>query len=249
MKKKPLIIAHRGESFDAPENTLAAVNLAWQRNADAVEVDVHLTKDNHVIVIHDPNTKRIGNQNKKIKDSTLDEIKQVIVEDNKCTNEKIPTLNEVLSSVPFLKKILVEIKTGNKIIPPLVNLINNSNLETNQIEFIGFDFRTMAEVKNFLPQHNVLWILKLERTWSNKFFHPSIKKIILKAKENNIDGLDLWAGKNINTNLIREIKTAGLLVYLWTADDPEKIRSYIEMGVDGITTNRAGWIKSKLGLN
>ena len=52
------IIAHRGASHDAPENTLAAVSLGWKRNADAVEVDVYLSKDNQVVVIHDKNTKR-----------------------------------------------------------------------------------------------------------------------------------------------------------------------------------------------
>jgi glycerophosphoryl diester phosphodiesterase len=51
-KSKPFIIAHRGEPFDAPENTMAAINLAWERGAEAVEIDVHLSKDNEVEVIH-----------------------------------------------------------------------------------------------------------------------------------------------------------------------------------------------------
>ncbi|MBC8001501.1 MAG: glycerophosphodiester phosphodiesterase, partial [Opitutaceae bacterium] len=60
------IIAHRGASFDAPENTLAAMNLAWKQKADAVELDIHLTKDGRVIVIHDFDTKRVGAVTNKV---------------------------------------------------------------------------------------------------------------------------------------------------------------------------------------
>ena len=74
---KSLIIAHRGESFDAPENTLASINLAWERGAGAVEIDVHLSKDNQIVVIHDSNTKRVGAKNKKVSKQTLSELKKL----------------------------------------------------------------------------------------------------------------------------------------------------------------------------
>ena len=62
-----LLIAHRGESYDAPENTLASLNLAWERGALAVEVDVHLSKDNQVVVIHDSTTTRTAGKSEKVK--------------------------------------------------------------------------------------------------------------------------------------------------------------------------------------
>ena len=99
--KKNLIIAHRGESYDAPENTLAAINLAWQRNADAVEIDIQLSADNQIVVIHDLNTKRIGNRNKKVKKQTLAELKELEAgkhKGEKWKDEKIPTLSEVLET-------------------------------------------------------------------------------------------------------------------------------------------------------
>ena len=117
-KTEPIIIAHRGESYDAPENTLASINLAWQRNDDAVEVDVHLTKDNRIVVIHDPNTKRITGQNKKIKNSTLTELQTLDFgswKAEKWKDEKIPTIDEVLQTVPVNKKIIIEIKSGKNI--------------------------------------------------------------------------------------------------------------------------------------
>ena len=61
------IIAHRGESYDAPENTLAAINLAWKRNVIAVEIDIQLTNDNEIVVIHYKDTLRVSGKKKIIK--------------------------------------------------------------------------------------------------------------------------------------------------------------------------------------
>ena len=71
-----IIIAHRGESYDAPENTLASVNLAWERGADAVEVDIRMTKDKKIVVIHDSTTKRTGNKNYKIEECLYNKLKK-----------------------------------------------------------------------------------------------------------------------------------------------------------------------------
>ena len=60
------IIGHRGASFDAPENTLASVNLAWKQNADAVEIDIYLSRDGHIVAVHDETTKRYGGPDKNI---------------------------------------------------------------------------------------------------------------------------------------------------------------------------------------
>ena len=73
------IIAHRGSSYDAPENTLPAVNLAWSQNSDAVEVDVHLTKDNYLVVIHDNDTERTGGIKKRIRETNLIDLQNIDV--------------------------------------------------------------------------------------------------------------------------------------------------------------------------
>jgi glycerophosphoryl diester phosphodiesterase len=68
---KPHIIAHRGESFNAPENTLAAINLAWERGAEAVEIDIQFSKDRELVVIHDTDTKRLAGIDKKSRRSNI----------------------------------------------------------------------------------------------------------------------------------------------------------------------------------
>ena len=114
------IIAHRGASHDAPENTLAAIRLAWQQEADAVEVDVQLSKDGKLVVIHDDNTKRSGRFARKVNAQTLDELRKLDVgrwKGKRWAGEKIPTLAAVLATVPDGKRLFVEFKCGPDGIP------------------------------------------------------------------------------------------------------------------------------------
>jgi len=241
-----ILIAHRGESFDAPENTLTAINLAWQRNDCAVEIDVRLSLDKNIVVIHDDNTKRIGNQNKKVKNTLLKDLKKITVGNTNYPNEKIPTLAEALATVPTKKKLIIEIKCGIEIIDSIKSEINNSKLDPSQIEFISFELNVVKEIKSILPRHKVLWLLDLDYYWYKKFFSFSIEKNILIAKANNLDGLDLWASKIVDASFVDKIKNSELLVYLWTVNDPLRANNYFNMGVDGITTDRAQWMREQI---
>ena len=246
---KELIIAHRGESETAPENTLSSIKLAWELNDDAVEVDVRLTKDKQVVVFHDANTKRLSGKYKWIFKTNLNELKKLDIgkyKSEKYTGEQIPTLQEVLRTVPNGKKIIVEIKARSGMVPYLKDIISNSGLQTNQIEIISFNFKTLIEVRKKMPDISVFWILALDYNWFSKIFHTSVDKIILKAKKQHLHGLDLWAGEMLNAEMIRKIKAADLKIYAWTLDDPEKARALFEFDVDGITTNRAYWLRNQL---
>jgi len=246
-----IIIAHRGESFEAPENTLSSVNLAWENGADAVEIDVRLTKDKQIVVIHDSNTRRVSGKFMQISKSNLHELKRLDVgkyKNSKYEGERIPTLLEVLDTVPKNKKILIEIKSHRKITPFLKEVTENSGLKTNQIEIISFNLKTLIEVRKQLPQFNVFWVSAFKYRGIFRFFKMSINKIISKAIKNNIYGLDLLAGDMLDNEMIKEIKSAGLILYTWTVNNPKKARYLFNAGVNGITSDRAKWIKNQLQL-
>ena len=246
---KLLIIAHRGESFDAPENTLASVNLAWERGAEAVEVDVHISRDNHVVVIHDAKTKRIGGRNKKVKSQTLVQLKELDVgswKSDKYTGEQIPTLKEVLETVPTGRKLIIEVKSDIKTIPYLKKNVENSGLKNDQIEIISFNYGVVAEAKRILPNHKVLFLADLDYNTYTKLRSPSVEKLIAKAKYANLDGLNVWAGKILTKEFAQKIKSAELLLYVWTVNDPKKAKELVSWGIDGITTDRAKWMRDKL---
>lgn len=247
-----LIVAHRGESFDAPENTMAAINLAWERGAEVVEIDVHLSRDKKIVVIHDYNTKRLAGVNKKVKDQSVEELKKLDAgswKDIQWKGEQIPTLKEVMDSGPDEKKIVIEIKSDSGIIPYLKNEIEQSELSNDQIELIGFNLKTMALAKQEFPDHKVLWLLDLDYVWINRVFKPSIKKAIVKAKKYNLDGLNVWAGTMLTKKMIDEIHDNNLLVYCWTVNDIQKAKNLISWGMDAITTDGAQWLTSQIMEN
>ena len=86
---KPMVVAHRGASGEAPENTIPAFKLAWRQGADAIEGDFHLTKDGQVVCIHDANTKKVAEKNLVVKNTTLAELKKLDVGIKKGLNLRI----------------------------------------------------------------------------------------------------------------------------------------------------------------
>ena len=103
----PLIVAHRGSSFEAPENTLPAFRLAWEQGADAIERDFLLTKDDQIVCIHDASTKRLSDKNLVVSKSTFEELRALDVgawKHEKFKGTKIPTISEVFATIPKGKK-------------------------------------------------------------------------------------------------------------------------------------------------
>ena len=113
------IQAHRGASYDAPENTLVSAKLAWKNRADAVELDIRPTKDNGLVVIHDADTKRTTGVAGKIEEMTLAQIQALDAgswKGAKFAGEKIPTFDEFLAIIPEGGKLLVELKSDERIV-------------------------------------------------------------------------------------------------------------------------------------
>ena len=248
-KLNELIIAHRGESFDAPENTLASINLAWERMAKSVEIDIQLTKDNEIVVIHDYDTLRISGKKKIIKKSSLEELKLLDAGTHKnkeWKNVRIPTLNEVLKTVPVDSRLIIEIKSDERILDMLKHELAQSSLKNSQIELIAFNACTLTRAKQLMPNYKMLWLLDLDYFWPHWIIWINKQSIIKKVKKLNLDGVDVWAGKFLTRSFIEKFKKKGLLVYTWTVNRPEKAKLLIENGIDGITTDRASWMSEQL---
>ena len=244
-----ILIAHRGESFIAPENTLASINLAWENGAKAVEVDIQLTLDNEIVVIHDNNTKRVGNFNRHISKTLLKDLKKVDVglfKDKRWKEEHIPTLLEVLQTIPSDSKLIIEIKCGIEIINPLEALLQNFNISDSQIEIISFNSKVLTAIKKRLPQFKVLWLLDLDYYWPAWLLFRNTKKTIRKMLSSKFDGVNVWAGKRINKSYIKQFKDHNLLIYTWTVNDVKTADKLLKMEVDAITTDRAQWLKNQL---
>lgn len=240
------IVAHRGASHDAPENTLASLKLAWEQKADSSEFDVYLSKDGQIVVIHDADTKRTAGLDKKVVDQTVEELRRLDAgkwKGARFAGEKIPTLTEMLAAVPNGKKVFVEVKCGPEIVPELNRVLKSSGLKPEQTPVISFNAKVVAAVKKIRPDLPAYWIVSLNRKGQKP---PTADELIAKSKEIVADGLDLSAVDLLDKPFSAKIKAAGLKLYVWTVDDLVVARRMVEIGADGITTNRPGWLREKL---
>ncbi len=239
------IIAHRGASYDAPENTMASVKLGWERHAN-VEVDVYLSKDERMVVIHDASTKRTAGVDLKVKDSSAGQLRALDVGSFKAktfAGERIPFLTEVVQAIPSGQKLYIEIKCGKEILPPLHRLLVDSG-KMSQVVIIGFDLETVAESKRLIDVPTY-WLKGTEKDRKTEQWIPHDPKLAQTAKDQGLDGLDVhYAG--VTEEFVRAVRTAGLGLYVWTVDDPAEARRLVKLGVDGITTNRPDWLRAQL---
>lgn len=239
------IIAHRGASYLAPENTMASVQLAWALNADAVEIDVMLSKDGRIVLFHDKAMKRLTGVEGKVSDRTYDELRRLDVgkwKHAKYAGERIPLLAEALASIPAGKRMFVELKTGLEIVPELKRVVAAAGKKPEQIVFISFNHEACVRVKKVLPGHVVAHISRYERE-KNK---PPIEDLIKQATAGKLDALDLDGNHGVSAKEASLMKAAGLGFYVWTINDPERARVLITAGVDGITTDRPDWLRRRL---
>lgn len=242
------IIAHRGASFDAPENTLASVGLAWQQRADAVEVDVHLSRDGRLVVIHDANTRKTTGVNCKVARQTLAGLRALDAgrwKGQEWTGESIPALDEVLATIPARQRLFIEIKSRANPAQELAHVLALSKRPPAQVVFIGFSFKMMKAIKQAFPEHEVCWITVLRRHWRTRRW-PDAGKLAEKIKAAGLDGVDLCANQAVTPRLVKRLHDVGLKVYVWTVDSPAVAKRLIDAGVDGITTNRPGWLRAEL---
>lgn len=241
------IVAHRGASHDAPENTVAAIKLAWEQKADAAEFDVYLTKDRKIVVIHDKDTKRTaGGVTKVVAESTLEELRALDVgkwKSEKFAGEKVPTLEEMLATVPAGKRVFVEVKCGPEIVPELDRVLKAAGLKPDRTPVISFNAAVVAAVKKARPDLPAYWIVSLN---PKKAPPPTAEQLVARAKEVHADGLDLSAADLLDAAFAKKVKAAGLGLYVWTVNDAAVAKRMVEIGVDGITTDRPGWLREQL---
>lgn len=244
------IVGHRGASYDAPENTLASVNLAWKRGADAVEIDIYLSKDGKIVAFHDKTTKRTAGGGKhKIADLTLAELRKLDAgswKNKKYKGEQIPTLAEVLKTIPAGKRLFIEIKCGPEVLPVLRRDLKTAGKKPQQTAIIGFSYDTMKKAKIELPQLDVFWVVGLKQNKVTKRWRPSLNKLIRDAKSAGLQGVHLSNKPVIDRKYVTKLHHSGLKVFVWTVNDLKSASRLKAAGVDGITTDRPGWLKKQL---
>ncbi len=243
------IVAHRGASHGAPENTLASIRLAWEENADAAEIDVFVTSDGRIIAIHDKTTKRTAGIDVAVAESSFDELRKLDVgvwKGPQWKDERIPSLEEVLEILPAGKRLYIEIKCGPEILDPLARILAPWEKRAGQIAIIGFSYELMRETKRRFPHFLCHWLVSVEQVAETGQWEPAIPEIASRAQEAELDGLSLGNAPPLDAEAARIVHGQGLFLLAWTVNDAGRARDLCSAGVKSITTDRPAWLREQL---
>lgn len=227
-RAKPDITAHRGDSKHAPENTLAAIKLAVDNEADIVEIDIRQTKDGELILMHDESLKRTAGVNKKVGELTLKELKEIDIGSffsEEYSGERIPTLDEVLTYAVEEEVFLnIEIKTASKDTDIVEKLVE----KLEEYEFV--DNCVVAS-----SNYNV--IKKLDAI--NDDIETVLIMYMALGSIDALEGVDIYSVRHnfITADMVKSAHKNGIKIYAWTVNNEKRIREMLLMGVDSIITD------------
>lgn len=240
----PLIVAHRGASADAPENTLAALRLGFAQGADYAECDVHLTRDGAVVLLHDDTLARTAGDARAVADLTLAELRALDVgawRGERWRGEKIATLAEALAVVPDGCRLLVEVKSGPEALPAVVEALAASGCGAEKCIFMGFDPEIARAALRELPEVERHWLVEIGAG-------ADTIAVVRDALAAGCAALNVDRAAGGDPALVAAAHAAGLGVFVWTVDDEDEALRLAALGADGLTTNRPAAIRAALGL-
>ena len=222
------IVAHRGGAGLFPENTMIAFRKSKELGADAIECDIHATKDGNLVVIHDPDLKGTAGIDEFISDLSLDEIRKIRLP----SGEGIPELESVLREIDM--NFYVELKSPETV-EPLVRLFDANPQFRKKCIIISFLHASLKLLKQKYPDLVVGALLP-----------DSPDDSVSYAKSSGFTLLGFYF-RNITKDTVDQCHRGGILVNVWTANTEEEISGAISIGVDSITTDRPDLVMKALG--
>lgn len=230
----PRVIAHRGFPDGHAENTIGAFRAALDVGADLLETDVHLSKDGHVIVAHDSDLARVAGLPGLVSDYTAAELASIDLG----FGEGFPSLVDVLETFPDAN-FNIDVKVP-EVVDPFVDVVSQLNVH-DRILVASFDEASRARAVSKLPgvvssttSSHVIegrlrsWLGLSGATWT---MPPEIRAVQVPPTH--------WGMALVTPSFLRMAHQKGLEVHVWTINDARDMERLLDMGVDGIVTDRA----------
>jgi glycerophosphoryl diester phosphodiesterase len=241
------IVAHRGASHDAPENTIPAFKLAWEKGADYIEADFLLTADKKIICTHDKKTKKFSKTNLTVEKSLSTDLMNLDVgswKGAKFKNTRMPLLAEVIATIPKGKGFLLEIKSGINIVPYLKTELENIDLSNIDLQIICFDLKILKACHKALPNIKTQWLKSVRKPNMG-----SLAELIKQAKANGVSGIATnMSVKFLPKDSQAQLKAAGITLNVWTVNSPKTAQA-LAPHVDYITTDRPRLVRDASSKN
>jgi glycerophosphoryl diester phosphodiesterase len=243
-RTRPLNIGHRGAMASAPQNTLAAFRKAVEFGADGVELDVHLSKDVVVVVIHDFYVDRTTDGTGRVAQKTLAELKALDAGEKfspEFAGERIPTLSKVFDVLEGKLLVNVELKAPDRsrdtsLVAPVLEVVREHGME-RRVLFSSFNSHVLRAMKQLAPDIPIGLLyapdspMYARRAWLDPF----------EPHEARNPHYSLLTGP-----IVRWYHGRGLRINTWTVNEPDEMRRLIEAGVDAIITNKPDVLKDVL---
>lgn len=213
------IQGHRGARHEAPENTLRGVEVALRAGVDGVEVDVHLTRDGHVVVIHDDTVDRTTDGTGRVADLTLEDLQRL----DAGLGERVPTLAQVLEAVRGRAQAFVELKAPG-CEEAVLRVIGDLGMEAD-CTLIAFDHRQVARAKALAPA---------VRTGCLLVARPVDPVALVRAAGADLLSVNL---QFVDADLVADLHADGLQVCAWNCNAPEQVPALRALGLDWLGTD------------
>jgi len=224
----PLVIAHRGDSFNALENSLEAIHKALSYPVDMIELDVRRSLDNGLFIMHDKTTLKTAERSIDIERSMSAEIVRIRLKNG----EPVPTLTDVLKSVSGKAGLNLEIKSSG------AGLLTAEHLASSGYK--GYILASSFKEDEIVAVHHVLPVLPV-----SLIFDVFTIRDVPRYGEKGYKIISLRK-TTVNAKLIEACHEQGIQVYVWTVDETEEMQKLISWGVDGIYSNNPGVLKEIL---
>ena len=251
------LIAHRGESVDAPENTLPAYRVAVERGF-GFECDIYLSRDGRLFTFHDSDLKRTtaGARTEKCTEASWDEtVSKVNVggwgkwKGSKFDPTRPALLEEVLALARPGRKIYVEVKGGDAAVAwvPAIKAVfaKEPKATPETVLFICFSDKTCAELKRLMPEFQTYWLTTSRKgvKWDGKDRERpvhSAEDVIARLRACGADGVDIHFDPTVvDAAYVKKVHDAGFSFHVWTVDNLERAKQAFAVGADSLTTNCA----------
>lgn len=230
---RPRLFAHRGLALEAPENTLLAFAAAVGIGAIYVETDVHASHDGHAVIAHDPDLKRVAGRDVRVDQLTLAELRRIDLGHG----QSFPSLAEALDAFPETR-FNIDVKSGAAVEPTVSAILAAG--ASNRVLVSSFDERRRAAALRGLP--GVVSSASARRfaialLGGKVGFSPAVRGSLRGLVAVQVPEKAL--GLRVTTaRMLARLHAAGVEVHVWTVNDPARMRELLDLGVDGIVTDR-----------
>ena len=224
---RTLFLSHRGESDDAPENTLAAFKLAMERDSDGIELDIRMTSDGKIVCVHDASLRRVAGVELEVSNHTYKEL---------CEAHPVPLISEALDVLAAGKFMQIELKGKPFPLDELRSLVDQHLAMGKLLGISSFEVETLELANRVFPDLSRVLLIDLEKYFGT---FPAPEAVVEFCRQHNFSGVSFKADMRADKSFVDALHAQGIRVVCWGVFTDELGLAMASAGVEALTCNHA----------